>query len=185
MDINKLLPRIRLSPPLDKNGVYITFSIALDNWYTLSMKYYPDYFLPVFGAFIAILFSAVFIYFQTYLLIYPVAFLAFIIYHIVVKREISCTINKQNGLIFHTQGGLLGTDFNRKETRCNVSEIKQIIMQRHVRREEDKFQVQLQLEFDKRLAVSGNDLSFVECQNSAEKIRDFLELETSSIKAMD
>ena len=74
--------------------------------------------------------------------------------------------------------------FGEYHIRYDLTEIKQLEMERHVRRYIDQFRLGLLLDNGQRLYLSAKDLGFSECQDFAEKIRNFLGSEIP-IKAID
>lgn len=179
--------KIRLSAPYDKNGMIIQLSVVLENWFTLRIQHQPDFSLPLFGFAMALVLSVIF--FSTLVLtqgaLLALLFLVWSGYELLTRRSLTCTIDKQSGDIHYSRGGVLDLQYGAQESHYPVSEISRLEMQRHIKRWGDTFQIYLLFNDGQRLPLSSSALHFSECQEFAEKIRGFLEIEGLPVKAVD
>jgi hypothetical protein len=106
------------------------------------------------------------------------------LFRIFSEREISCIINRITGIISYKRGGILGSSFDAQEAQFTFPEINALEMKRRVARGGDLFQIRLALSADYQLNLSSDNLSFSECQELAEEIRQFIGIETP-LRAVD
>lgn len=98
------------------------------------------------------------------------------------EREFVCTFNKQTGEFIYFQGGVLGSLLGARTTQYAISEVTAIEKKQYfVRRDPNTFQVFILINNLERLRVSGQHLSFRECEELAGKIHKFLGDEVSLV----
>lgn len=95
------------------------------------------------------------------------------LYELNIYREILCTLDKSSNAIAYYKSGPLRSSFMAREVSYQLADIKSIEMVRYVGRYDDRFRIRLAFG-NKRLVLSNPNLSFIECQESAKLIHDFI-----------
>jgi hypothetical protein len=96
------------------------------------------------------------------------------VYGLWSDRELSCTMNKQTGLITYQKGGVLGTQYDTKAAQYRISEVIAVEMVRYAERGRDVFQIRLAMNTGKPMHISAANLSFSECQEAGKSLQQFL-----------
>lgn len=156
---------------------------------TMTIESFPFYFFNLL-AFFGIFFVTIYIFSinddmdQATWIIGIILFWGWLIYSVFTKRTIRCWIYKNLSQINYFKSGVLSSSFDASEKIVTFDDVGGLRMQRHVRKYGDTFQVFLLLKDGSSLALSGADLNFEECQDAAEKIKNFID-PSLPVKAAD
>ncbi|GEM_PF-5131698 len=181
--------KLSFSYPLDEKGYAAKLLISTPNWFTMQTHCQPLHGWSVLG----LLGSLFFMFLPTFtsvsddyykIFIAALVFFGVLIFYIYADRTINCTFNKQTGRIEVLVGGILDLPLIENKFVFRISEIKNFEMIRYTTRGRDRFQIGIMFENGERISISAKNLDFTGCQEYAEKIRDFLELDVP-IKAVD
>lgn len=164
-----------------KTGLIANFTITQENDHTLLIEHNPNH-LPLVGFIISLVLTAVWA--RSDFFIVGVIISIYLFFSLIFHRSIRCVIDKQTEEIHYLRGGVFGSRADRQDIFCEFADIWRLGMSKHVSRHSDTFQIILLLGDYRRLALSHSDLSFSQCQEFAEGIRDFLDLDIP-IKALE
>jgi hypothetical protein len=166
-----------------KTGLVANFAIKQENDHTLLIEHDPND-LPLVGFVISLGLTAILAYFEPSFALFSAIFSVFLICAMIAQRPIRCIIDKQTQQIHYLREGVFGSQVDRQDIFCEFADIWRLGMKKHASRGSDTFQIILLLGDHRRLALSHSDLSFRQCQEFAEGIRDFLDLDIP-IKALE
>lgn len=147
---------------------------------TMTIESFPFYFFNIL-AFFGLIFVTIYTFSindemeQITWIIGIIVFWGWLLYSVFAKRTIRCWIYKNLSQINYFKSGVLNSSFDTSEKTFPFGTVGGLKMQRHVRRYGDTFQVFLLLKDGSDLALSGADLNFEECQDAAEKIKNFID----------
>ena len=179
------------STPVDDRGFVVKLTITEDTQ-SLRVKHYPEFLWYGFG------FVGILVVFLIALLTNPellavaVLLLVVLVFFVFNARAFVCTIDKKTGLIHYHLSGVLMTSVDEQKSEYPVSEAVCLEIRRYVKGGRwswswfgvDTFQIFLLLNKNQSISLSPSNLSFSECQELAEQIRNFLGNEIP-IKALD
>lgn len=166
-----------------KTGLFANFTITQENDHTLLIEYDPNH-LALVGFIILLSLTVILAYFGPSFPFLSAIVSVFLFFVMIAQRSMRCIIDKQTQQIHHLRGGVFGSQVDRQDIFCEFADIWRLGMSKHVSRGSDTFQIILQLSDYKRITLSHSDLSFSQCQEFAEGIRDFLDLDIP-IKALE
>ncbi len=184
--------KLALAAPIDKNGYVIKLAVSVEDSHTLTIRHYPEFLWYMFGILGIFAISFISLLTNRELLIICAILLVVMFYYIFNERAFTCFINKKTGLINYHRSGVLMTSLNEQKSEHDISEIKRLEMHQYVKGGRwswswfgvDTFQIFLLLNKNQSISLSPSNLSFSECQELAEQIRNFLGNEIP-IKALD
>ncbi len=90
------------------------------------------------------------------------------------ERDMRCFVNRKTGIITHTKGGILGSQYDAQNVQCRVTEIVALEIVRYVSRGGDTFHIRFALMDNRTLPLSSAYLNFHLCQSSASEIHQFI-----------
>lgn len=178
-------PAITLPPCLifNKNGLTARTEAWQMTLHTLQVEYTPNK-IALIGFILSSILTGIFIYLRLDTGYFSgLAWLVFG-YELFTSRQIRCELDTLRQTVEYTRFGWAGLPWGRQEITCQMGDIAQIELQRHIRSGGDTFQVVLWLFGFKRYNLTHDDLTFSECQRLAELIRDFVDPELP-ISAVD
>jgi hypothetical protein len=182
--MNKPKPKPSSSAIISKSRRTTGLMIEQENSHTLRVQHDPNKILALVGFMLMMGLMAILAYFQATSAFYIALVLLFSLYELTILRPIRCVLDKQTGQLHYFRSGVFGSRYDSQDVSGNIADIRQLEMKRRVRYGGDKCQLILLLDKNERLTLSDSNLGFGECQEFAEKIRDFLGSEIP-IKAID
>lgn len=157
---------------LSHKGITSKFTIHLDQGLILRIEHTPNQFnLICFLILLAL--TGCLAYQKSDGVVYSILFLIVLLFELIAQRPIHCVMDKQTRIFHYTRGGILGLPFKRQEVSGSFNDIGHFDMKQHMKRGQDAFQILLWLRGFKKYPLSHDDLSFRECQEATEKIRNF------------
>lgn len=168
------------------SGMSVTIDDRSD---TMIIAVDPRYWMDGIWIFFSILLGCLFAFFDDSFrsygwTLYGLVVLGIFLYQFYQKRSVHCVINRLNQVVTYSHGGILNSTFNEEKIKFAIADIKQIEAERYASRRRDTFQIFLVLTEGRRLDVSGENLTFSECQTNTEMIRKFINPDLS-VKAID
>ena len=182
--MNNPKPKPSSSAIISKSRRTTGLMIEQENSHTLRVQHDPNKILALVGFVLMMGLTAILAYFQTPSAFYIALFLLVSIYELTVLRSICCVLDKQTGQFHYFRSGVFGSRYDSQDVSGSIPDIHQLEMKRRVKYGGDKCQLILLLDRNERLPLSDSNLGFGECQEFAEKIRDFLGSEIP-IKVID
>lgn len=174
----------QISPPLDESGVPIRLEIKLETPDRLRLTYVPDFFFTVFGLVVCVMLTVVFALIELIYALLTAFLFFFCVYVLIDRRRIDCVFDKQKGELHHVRSGVLGSGVDQCETAYTLDEISQVELKRIHHRGRDTFQIDLVLKNQTKLKLAYNTLTFSECMEAAEQLKNFFG-ENIPVKALE
>lgn len=152
----------------------VRFSINLDDQNVIRTYHRPDYIFHILGALGVVLLGAIFYGSESFAL--PLIILPMIMIDVIVKRGITCTLDKNSGHIDYHRAGVLGSAYKEEALQSSISKIRYVQVKRQFWKQflwrgfYANYQLGLALENGNVLPLSAPNLEFSECQEYAEKL---------------
>jgi len=163
-----------------------SLAIEIDeNASIMTISSYPDFISEiVLGvAFVALLFSFAKTD-EVVCMAFMIFFLIGIVNNVYQKRVLKSVIMKSDGIIQYIHGGVLGSNWNKKEMNFLISEIADFEIGRfHTWGRPDQFQVSVILSTEERINLSGKiQPRYSDCRAKTELIKNFVNAKLSILE---